>query len=128
MIKKLYYLIWTDCILQTQKSTGTKKYWRSWSLFLMSFCFGFNYVPILFLLPKSLDPLVSFREFHFFSSDFLDTLLHGLILFYYQVIFFTISWCSTKKSMISLLKNILFEMVNYFPSICQYLFFSHYQY
>jgi len=81
MIKKFYYTVWTDIILQLQKNPLNKKSWKWYSLFVMSFCFGFNYVPILLLLPKSLDPLVYFREFHFFSSDFLDTLFHGLILF-----------------------------------------------
>jgi len=80
-IKDIYYGVWSDLILGLQKKPKAWKYNKWYALFIMSFCFGFNYVPILFLLPKDLDPLVWFREFHFLSSDFLDTLLHGLILF-----------------------------------------------
>ena len=81
MIKKFYYTVWTDVILQLQKNPYNKKSWKWYSLFVMSFIFGFNYIPLLLLLPDWLDPLVWFREFRFASSNFLDTLLHGMILF-----------------------------------------------
>ena len=81
MIKKFYYTLWTDVILQLQKNPYNKKSWKWYSLFVMSFIFGANYVPLLAILPDGLDPLVWFREFRFASSNFLDTLLHGMILF-----------------------------------------------
>jgi hypothetical protein len=81
MIKKIYYSIWTDLILQLQKNPLNKKNWKWYSLFVMSLCFGFNYVFLLALLPKDLHPIRIFLEFRFFDTIFLDTLIHGLILF-----------------------------------------------
>jgi len=79
-IKNIYYSVWSDLILGLQKKNRLKS--EKWYiLFFMSFLLGLNYVPILLLIPKSIDPLVFFREFRFFDSDVLNTLLHGLILF-----------------------------------------------
>lgn len=81
MIKKFYYLIWTDLILQLQKNPLNKKSWKWYSLFVMSLCLGFNYVFLLALLPRDLHPIRIFLEFCFFDTTFLDTIIHGLILF-----------------------------------------------
>jgi hypothetical protein len=79
-IKNIYYSVWSDLILGLQNKNRLKS--EKWFiLFFMSFCLGLNYAPIIFLLPKSIDPFVFFREIRFFDSDFLNTLVHGLILF-----------------------------------------------
>ena len=79
-IKDVYYSIWSDLILglQKKKTLGSEKWYI---LFFMSFLFGLNYVPFLLIIPKSIDPLVFFREFRFVDSNLLNTLIHGLLLF-----------------------------------------------
>lgn len=81
MIKKFYYSVWADLILQLQKNPLNKKSWKWYSLFVMSLCFGVNFAFLLSFVPKDLDPTYFFIELHFFDSDFLDTLTHALILF-----------------------------------------------
>lgn len=81
MIKKFYYSVWTDCILQLQKNPLNKKSWKWYSLFVMSSCLGFNFVFILTILPRSLHLTDFFRETTFFESKFLDTFTHALILY-----------------------------------------------
>jgi|ERR1035437_6225601 hypothetical protein len=81
MIKKFYYTVWTDVILQLQKNPLQKKSWKWYSLFVMSFCFGANYVPLLLLFPNNFNPFRLFSEFHIFNSDFLNILIHSMIIF-----------------------------------------------
>lgn len=80
MIKRFYYTLWTDVILQLQKNPLNKKSWKWYSLFVMSFCFGFNYIPLLFILPKHINPFDYFLNIPFFEDGFLDRVSHGSIM------------------------------------------------
>ena len=104
MIKKIYYSIWADLILQLNKNPLNRKTWKWYSLFVMSLCFGFNYVFLLALLPRSLHPIRFFMEFRFLDTIFLDTLFHGLILFLmpgYIIHYFLVFYKEKYKKIIS---------------------------
>ena len=81
MIKKLYYSVWADLILTIQKKTNKWETNKWYFLFVMSFCFGANYVPLLLLFPDCIYPLKLFREWHVFNSDFLNLLIPSMIIF-----------------------------------------------
>ena len=104
MIKRIYYLIWTDLILQLQKNPLNKKSWKWYSLFVMSLCLGFNYVFLLALLPKNIHPIRFFLDLRFFDSSFFDSLIHGLILFLmpgYIIHYFMVFFKEKYKKIIS---------------------------
>ena len=79
-IKDLYYLIWSDLLLGYQKKKGLKS--EKWYiLFFMSFLFGLNYAPLIFLIPKSLFSINFLYEYFMIDIGFLNGIASGIVIF-----------------------------------------------
>lgn len=79
MIKQFYYSVWTDCIIQVQRSPVTKKHWKLYSLYFMSLIMSFNYGFVWTLIPKGYKlPLLKLDIFHI---QFIDFTLSSIIFF-----------------------------------------------
>ena len=106
MIKKIYYSVWVDAILQLQQSPlvepFVKKHWKFYVQFFISLAMGFNFMFISFFLPKT----INLFEIHIYiyQKTELNYLLIGLFVFFLPMVivnYFFIFWKDKYKIIIT---------------------------
>jgi hypothetical protein len=106
MIKKFYYSVWVDAILQLQQSplveSSVKKHWKFYSQFFISLLMGFNFMFISFFMPKIINLFEI--QINIFQKIELNYLLIGLLVFFLPMIivnYFLIFWKDKYKIIIT---------------------------
>ena len=114
MIMKIYYTIWTDCILIMKLSPVSKIVWKFFSVVFMTLAMTFNLMFLDAIVERNILHVNYQLNIHFFHSSLLNNFLEWFIVFGFPIILFNYLLIFRKKRYEKLILKYKFHNGKYF--------------
>jgi hypothetical protein len=115
-ISRMYYTVWTDCIVQIQTVPANKKSWKSKAMVIMTMPMGVSFTFVMAIIQSPSFGLPSFYDLDLdiFPSHNLNSAISGFILFYLPFVLLNYFLIFRKKKYEKIIKEYSFHHGKYF--------------
>jgi hypothetical protein len=115
-ISRMYYSVWTDCIVQIQTVPANKKSWKWKAMVIMTMPMGVFFAFIMAIIQSPSFGLPDFYHLYvdIFPGENLDNFISGFTLFFLPFILFNYLLIFRKKKYEKIVKEYPFHHGKYF--------------